>query len=754
VSERFGFEYGEENGAEDQSSRSNPRGSDAETGSQPDATDRAGDVAAVVDDGTVDLAVPTTDVGRRIVEEGGAFGADVVDPRAEDVQAERIDDGVRVEVTGESRDRVRRVAADQQQRTRSDVPVADAGPGVDLGGIETRARSDREIREATSQSLLQERAETAASGFAAAATPGTVAPPEDIRVEDGEPVGLTDRAISERVAAQSGIDRDNVVVADGEVFERATATNVLDDQTFSDVSITDIEQEDGGFTLTEQAGQAEQRATSFEPVETPEFVDEPGTGNVNTRGQTTVSPTVGVDLEDQPFSDAPDALREDFADLPGVQGTADAVQGVRDRAFDVFGPAAATAGDVATSPAGQAALFVGSTAAPFSPPVNPATARAAQAGAVAAGTAATGALANELDLPDRNSELDIPAEAPAASGELEPGTPQQQEITVPAGQQQTVGAGELGIPDDQLGQAEIVRGPDGAEITDDGEIIIPAEATQVAAGQRLEDEDEESDDEEDDEDAEDEASEEAEDEEIFIEYEGERGEDILDESEVSEVVGGESVADESAESDEPEIFAPAPQQGTLSDDVEPTPPADEGFGSQPEIDADVPETMPFFDTGTVVDAPVESTVPPEEQPLAPVGPESETDVTPELITDAQLDQETTPVFEPADAPVFDTQPDFGQPPANEPAFEFSNPPETRLEDEFATPTETPPENTFPPEFGGGPQSTPDRSPTPRPFFGDDELDDEEPRIDIGLSADVWESPITDADEIDFFGGER
>jgi len=190
--------------------------------------------------------------------------------------------------------------------------------------------------------------------------------------------------------------------------------------------------------------------------------------------------------------------------------------------------------------------------------------------------------------------------------ELEPGETQTTELEVPE-ERTTVSPEELGVPRDavQDGNAEI-SGPEGTEITDEGDIVIPAGTTQATGKQkRFEDEEEE---EEADEDEEEEEAEEEEDEvvvevpEEFIPDEGATigGEGATEPVEETETRTEESESEAEEESEEPldDIFNP--RQGTQEDDAQPDDTqADEDFAEDQPTSGDATQpATPELDEGT------------------------------------------------------------------------------------------------------------------------------------------------------------
>jgi hypothetical protein len=244
----------------------------------------------------------------------------------------------------------------------------------------------------------------------------------------------------------------------------------------------------------------------------------------------------------------------------------------------------------------------------------------AGAAAVGVGSAVAGRVAGED--PEAQTDIAIPERDSRRQGELQPGDTNRNELE--PGERQTtelevpeeraaVAPEELGIPRDAVrdGDAEIT-GPEGTEITDEGDIVIPAGTTQVARGNRFEDEEEEEAEDEDEEEEEEEASEEEEvvvnvpdeflpDEEQTIGGEGST--EPVDERE-TRFESEETAEDEEAEadSDEPlEEILNLPRQGTQEDDATPDETqADEDFAEEQPTeggDATEPET-PEQDEGT------------------------------------------------------------------------------------------------------------------------------------------------------------
>lgn len=194
-------------------------------------------------------------------------------------------------------------------------------------------------------------------------------------------------------------------------------------------------------------------------------------------------------------------------------------------------------------------------------------------------------------------ELDAPSEPQDTSGELEPGedTARQNEITVPE-ERTTVSPEELGIPRDAVrnDNAEIT-GPDGTDITDEGDIVIPADTTQVARRTRFDDEEEEA------EDGEEEAEEEEEDRvvvdvpEEFIPEEEQTIGNVEESTEETEETSEEEEAQAPEEIQDP-LEVPDQQQGTEAAEPEETQ-ADEDFAEQPqrvqepEVDTEQPDSV-------------------------------------------------------------------------------------------------------------------------------------------------------------------
>jgi hypothetical protein len=172
------------------------------------------------------------------------------------------------------------------------------------------------------------------------------------------------------------------------------------------------------------------------------------------------------------------------------------------------------------------------------------------------------------------TELEVPEDT--TGGELEtPDREQRAELEVPE-ETTTLAPEELGIPRAviQDGNAEI-SGPDGTEINDDGEIIIPLGTTQVARQTRFEDEEEE-------EETDDEKAEEEEDE-VVVEVPDE----LLPDEEVTigepeETTETEETTEAEEQSEEEELEPiELPEQRQAEQDAEPDETqADEGFGEQ------------------------------------------------------------------------------------------------------------------------------------------------------------------------------
>jgi hypothetical protein len=94
------------------------------------AKDNVSDQAVVVDDSETEVAEPTTDVGEQIVEQGGAFGTDVVDIQEQDVETEATDEGVSTQITGETLQDVQQ--AQLEQTADEQVAVVDEDGGADI----------------------------------------------------------------------------------------------------------------------------------------------------------------------------------------------------------------------------------------------------------------------------------------------------------------------------------------------------------------------------------------------------------------------------------------------------------------------------------------------------------------------------------------------------------------------------------------------------------------------------------------------
>jgi hypothetical protein len=267
----------------------------------------------------------------------------------------------------------------------------------------------------------------------------------------------------------------------------------------------------------------------------------------------------------------------------------DVLDWTQEKLTDVGSASVETAGDLSQRRDVQLGTLAVTAAAPGTPPLSPAV--IGRGAAFAGGLILTGAAveSNELQIPDQpdsvqQSEIDQPDERPMEQPEQT--APEQEpqnfesEISVSAGEENIIAPEELGIPRDQV---ESVSG--GAEITEDGNIRIPIEATQVASQQRYEDGEEE-DEEQNDED-------EVGDEEIII-IEGQTGEDFLAEEEIPSEETGETGESTGAEDEEiVEISEPEQYQGV--DDIDPVDQRnDELFEEQqpePVIDP-VSETQP------------------------------------------------------------------------------------------------------------------------------------------------------------------
>lgn len=424
----------------------------------------------------------------------------------------------------------------------------------------------------------------------------------------GAPIGVSvaapeqrsDEEIAQTVASRNEqLSQDDVVVSDGNVLERVTAVNILDSQTQTDLSVTDIEETDSGsFTLTERAASQERRERNELAEDAASDFADFGTENVGQQGtgQRTVSPLVNEEIfSGRTLTGDIERLLSQVSTNPVVESTAEGVETVRDRVEDTLGPvvpavdnAASTTVDVATSPEGQAAITLGTAAFPATPPVNPATLNAIRGGAAVAGGVAAAGLASEIDLPQQDQgELEIPSQSPGTQSELNAnGNGLVNEIEVELGEQQRIDAGELGVPEGQQSELNIVRGPDGTEITDDGDIIIPAQANQLVRQPEQQQEEEEVD------------NEDVGNEEIVV-IEGPTGEDILDEAEQT-TVSDETINREEIEGEEENIaedfFRDIGEQ-TGEDAVNQD-------ATQPTEDFVQQETQPRFAQQQVIESPI------------------------------------------------------------------------------------------------------------------------------------------------------
>jgi ABC-type transporter Mla MlaB component len=493
----------------------------------------------------------------------------------------------------------------------------------------------------------------------------------------GAPIGVSvaapeqrsDQEIAQTVASRNEqLSPDDVAVSDGNVLERVTAVNALDPQTQTNISVTDIQETDSGsFTLTERAARQE-RSERNELAEdaASDFADF-GTENVGQQGtgQRTVSPSVNQEIfSGRTLTGDIEQFRTDVSTNPVVESTAEGVETVRDRVEDRLGPivpavdnAASTTVDVATSPEGQAAITLGTAAFPATPPVNPATLQAIRGGAAVAGGVAAAGLASEIDLPQQDQgELEIPSQSPATQSELnanENGL--VSEIDVEPGEQQRIDAGELGVPEGQQSELNIVRGPDGAEITDDGEIIIPAQANQLVQQPEQQEEEDDLDDED------------VGDEEIVV-IEGPTGEDILDEAEQT-TVSDETINREEIEGEEENIgedFFQDIGEQTGED-------AANQDATQPTEDFVEPETQPRFAEQQVIESPI------TRPTIGPGATGRQEDLLPGLIetneTETRLIEAQQPEETILDGIAPDIAPDQTQPAvsATQPALNFQSP---------------------------------------------------------------------------------
>lgn len=288
----------------------------------------------------------------------------------------------------------------------------------------------------------------------------------------------------------------------------------------------------------------------------------------------------GDDLQDR-YDQAADAT---------VETGAETIDWTKEKLLDIVSETGETAIQVGTRKDVAAATLVGTTVFPGTPPATPGL--IGRAGLIAGGAILTASAAqqSEIELPDNpdfdQSEIEQPEENPTVNPEQS--TPEQSpenfesEISVPEGEEQVIAPEELGIPRDQV---EGVSG--GAEITEDGEIRVPLEATQVAAGTRFEDEEEEEDEDEDEEPAE---------EEIII-IEGPTGTDFLDEEEIPEEDTEESEDSSGVDGQEEEELAEIqePEQVQGVDDIDPVDQRNEGMFEEPNpepIIDPVQETQP------------------------------------------------------------------------------------------------------------------------------------------------------------------
>jgi hypothetical protein len=194
----------------------------------------------------------------------------------------------------------------------------------------------------------------------------------------------------------------------------------------------------------------------------------------------------------------------------------------------------------------------------------------------------------ELPISDPvTSEIDEPKQAPEERGELEPGEAVVQELEVPEDGDQRVAPEELGIDRESFQDGEIpVDGPEGTQITDDGDLIVPdgtGLVARAAEAQQKEKEEEKEEEEEDEDDEDDEDDEE------------ESREEFLDRVSPDEtVVIGEPAegteSDESEQSGQEGLLKP-PEQGQQEDDAE----------EDTQEEGDFDEEDVISEQGTVVD---------------------------------------------------------------------------------------------------------------------------------------------------------
>lgn len=365
---------------------------DAQAAVVADQTDLSRDEIADVresDDGFVAELTGDAERERRIdalVEQTGLDADDIAGVRetedgvrpvlTDDAEEQRQIDAL-VEQTGldaddiagvrETEDGVRPVLTEdaQEQRQIDALVEQTALDADDIAGVRETEEGIRPVLSEDAQQQRQQQAvATALANQFTTGVGGTAFP--SVAGTSVSADAPSDEEIEQQIAQESNLDAEDVEVNQGEVLERVTAVNVLDEETFSDLTVTDVQrQEGGGFALTERAAEAERRTVNElvgadEPIEAPDI-----SGSVNARGQTTVAPGVGSGGDGNDVVQFLSGVEDRVAEIPGASQAADVVAFNARAGADVAGGVADLASPVTDpivnlSEEGQERLIEGS----------------------------------------------------------------------------------------------------------------------------------------------------------------------------------------------------------------------------------------------------------------------------------------------------------------------------------------------------------------------------------------------------------